>query len=106
MVSHWIDISKPLYPGMVQRPEDPPFQMEPVANKKDQVQAFRISMSSHAGTHIGAPVKFVNFFQDNEQTGFSATLGLAKVIEIQDRDSVKAAELKKTPDPFGMIGFS
>ena len=97
MISNWIDISMPLYPGMVQRPEDPPFQMEPVTDRKDgdKVHVSRISMSSHAGTHIGAPVKCGNSFQDNEQTGFSATIGLAKVIEIQDRNSVKAEELKK-----------
>lgn len=97
MIPEWIDISMPLYPGMVQRPEDPPFQMDPVTNNKDgdNVLVSRISMSSHAGTHIGAPVKRENSFQDNEQTGFSATIGLAKVIEIQDRNSVNAEELKK-----------
>ncbi|MBA3967063.1 MAG: cyclase family protein [Nitrospirales bacterium] len=87
----------PLYPGMDQRPEDSPFQLEPVANKKDgdKVPAFRTSMSSHAGTDIDAPVKYGNSFQDNEQTGFSATIGPTKVIEIQDRNSVKAEELNK-----------
>lgn len=97
MVSDWIDISMPLYPGMVQRPEDPPFQMETVTNTKDgdNVLVSRISMSSHAGTHIGAPVKSGNSFPDSEQTGFSATIGLAKVIEIQDRNSVNVEELKK-----------
>lgn len=97
MITNWIDISMPLYPGMVQRPEDPPFQIEPVTDRKngDKVHVSKISMSSHAGTHIGAPVKCGNSFQDNEQTEFSATIGLAKVIEIQDRNSVKAEELKK-----------
>ncbi|MDT3778759.1 cyclase family protein [Nitrospira sp. MA-1] len=97
MISKWIDISMPLYPGMVQRPGDPPFQMEPVTDRKngDKVPVSKISMSSHAGTHIGAPVKCEKSFQDNEQTEFSATIGLAKVIEIQDRNSVKAEELKK-----------
>ncbi|WP_447962973.1 cyclase family protein [Nitrospira sp. Ecomares 2.1] len=97
MISNWIDISMSLYPGMVQRPGDPPFQMEPVTDRKngDKVPVSKISMSSHAGTHIGAPVKCEKSFQDNEQTEFSATIGLAKVIEIQDRNSVKAEELKK-----------
>ncbi|HSF09979.1 MAG TPA: cyclase family protein [Nitrospirales bacterium] len=87
----------PLYPGMVQRPEDPPFQMEPVTDRKngDKVHVSKISMSSHAGTHIGAPLKCGSPYLDNEQTEFSATIGLAKVIEIQDRNSVKAEELKK-----------
>lgn len=99
MISNWIDISMPLYPGMVQSAEDPPFQMEPFTNRTDgdKIHVSKISMSSHAGTHIGAPVKCGNFLQDqdNEQTGFSATIGLAKVIEIQDRNSVNAEELKK-----------
>ena len=97
MIANWIDISMPLFPGMVQRPEDPPFQMEPVKDRQngDKVLVSKISMSSHAGTHIGAPVKCGNSFHDNEQTEFSATIGLAKVIEIQDRNSVKAEELKK-----------
>ncbi len=97
MIPNWIDISMPLYPGMVQRPEDPPFQMEPVKDRTngDKFHIFKISMSSHAGTHIGAPVKCGNSFRDNEQSEFSATIGLAKVIEIQDKNSVKAEELKK-----------
>ncbi|WNM56592.1 cyclase family protein [Candidatus Nitrospira allomarina] len=97
MISNWIDISMPLYPGMLQRSEDPPFQMEPVTDRKnvDKVHVSKISMSSHAGTHIGAPVKYGSPYQDHEQTEFSATIGLAKVIEIQDRKSVKAEELKK-----------
>lgn len=97
MRDNWIDISMPLYSGMAQRPEDPPFQMEPVTNKKDgdKILVSRISMSSHAGTHIGTPVKCENSFQDSEQRGFSATIGLAKVIEIQDGNFVKAEELKK-----------
>ncbi len=86
----------PLYPGMDQRPEDPPFQIEPVdRNNGDKVHVSKISMSSHAGTHIGAPVNCGKSFQDNEQAEFSATIGLAKVIEIQDKNSVKAEELKK-----------
>ncbi|GJL57779.1 MAG: cyclase [Nitrospirales bacterium] len=97
MISNWIDISLPLYPGMVQRAEDPPFQIEPVTDRinGDKVHVSRISMSSHAGTHIGAPVKCGSSFPDNEQTEFSATIGLAKVIEIQDKHSVNAEELKK-----------
>lgn len=97
MIPNWIDISMPLYPGMVQRPEDPPFRMERVRDRKngDKFPISKISMSSHAGTHIGAPVTCGNSFHDNEQTEFSATIGLAKVIEIQDKNSIKAEELKK-----------
>ncbi len=71
--------------------------MKPVVNKKDgdKVPALRTSMSSHAGTDIDAHVKYGNSFQENEQTGFSATIGLGIVIEIQDGNSVKAEERNK-----------
>ncbi|HBP89618.1 MAG TPA: cyclase family protein [Nitrospirales bacterium] len=97
MINTWIDISIPLYPGMHHRPEDPPFQIERLTGKgdEDQFHVSRISMSSHAGTHIGARGKLGNSVQDDDQTWFSSTIGLAKVIEIQDRKSVKAEELKQ-----------
>lgn len=100
MISNWIDISIPLQPGMVQGPEDPPFLMERMTDTEDgdKVHVSRILMSSHAGTHIGTPMKCGNSMQDNDVTWFSATIGLAEVIEIQDRKSVKVEELKKTPD--------
>lgn len=55
----------------------------------------RISMSSHAGTHIDAPLESGDGMPGREQLSFAATIGLAKVIEIQDKKSVKAEELKK-----------
>jgi arylformamidase len=97
MLHNWIDISIPLYPGMVHTPEEPPFQMERVRDREDddQIHVSRITMSSHAGTHIGAPVNRGNSVQEDDQAWFSSTIGLAKVIEIQDRTSVKAEELKQ-----------
>jgi arylformamidase len=52
-------------------------------------------MSSHAGTHIDAPLDGGDVMRGGEQQSFAATIGLAKVIEIQDKQSVKAEELKK-----------
>ncbi len=97
MIGTWIDISMPLYPGMVHRPEDPPFQIEGVKDREevDNIHVSRISMSSHAGTHIGAPLEVGHSVRSIDQLRFSATIGLAKVIEIQDKKAVKAEELKK-----------
>ena len=97
MIGHWIDISIPLYPGMVRRPEDPPFHIERIreGGDEDKVHVSHISMSSHAGTHIDAPLDCGDFMGGNDQLSFSATIGMAKVIEIQDKKSVKAEELKK-----------
>lgn len=93
----WIDISLPLHPDMVHRSDEPPFQMESLQdrNGSDRANASRITMSSHTGTHIDAPVQVLEKEANLDALSFSATVGLARVIEIHDKEVVKLEELRR-----------
>ena len=53
----WIDITKPLEPGMTVYPGDPAFQMK--TDVHDIYKVSSISMCVHCGTHIDAPSHFL-----------------------------------------------
>src|SRR5437660_11964514 len=92
----WIDISLGLHDGMVHWPDNPPVQIGFVKaiDKGDVWNVSKISMGVHSGTHVDAPL---HFFQDGksiETMSLSGANGTASVIEIEDAESVKVAELE------------
>ena len=56
----WIDISVPLHNGMIHWPGDPPVKLERIFDvaRGDSHTLSLVSMGSHSGTHIDAPVHF------------------------------------------------
>jgi arylformamidase len=56
----WIDITRPIYPGMPVWPGDPPIVEEPVSRiaDGDSSNVTRFLLGSHTGTHIDAPRHF------------------------------------------------
>ncbi|MBI3319146.1 MAG: cyclase family protein, partial [Candidatus Omnitrophica bacterium] len=61
MPSAWIDISVPLHDGMVHWPTDPPIRIERIRDieRGDRCTVSSLSMGSHTGTHIDAPLHFL-----------------------------------------------
>lgn len=59
--STWIYISVPLYDGMVCWPGDSPVRIERVTDveRGDSHTLSQLTMGSHSGTHIDAPVHFL-----------------------------------------------
>ena len=59
--SCWIDVSVPLHNAMVHWPSDPPFSIKRVKDMKhgDTANLSVISMGAHSGTHIDAPLHFI-----------------------------------------------
>jgi arylformamidase len=57
-----------------------------------------ISLGSHTGTHMDAPIHFVPGGEGMDRMPLDATVGRARVIEIQDPVSIKPDEL----DPHGI----
>ena len=53
----WIDITRPLEPGMAVYPGDPAFEMD--TDEFSIYKVSRIRMSAHCGTHIDAPSHFL-----------------------------------------------
>ena len=94
----WYDISVPLKQGMVYFPTDP--TPPKIYRYSDRALGSKVTMSmleiiSHTGTHIDSPLHFIPDGSTISDMPLDATIGPARVIAIKDRESIKAAELKK-----------
>jgi arylformamidase len=96
----WIDISVQLRSGMVHWPDNPPVRIERMLDMEhgDVANVSKISMGSHTGTHMDSPLHFIQEGKGLDEMPLTATIGLARVIEIHDPESVKPDEL----DPHGI----
>ena len=91
----WIDISLTLKSNMVHWPGDPPFSIERVRemDQDDTVNLSKITMGSHSGTHVDAPVHFIKGAKGVDRILFDTLIGPARLIEIADADAIKEEEL-------------
>jgi arylformamidase len=95
--SDWIDISLPIYEGMVGGPHDPPVTVKLVRDpaKGDAVTMSQLTIISHTGTHIDSPR---HFFIDGtciDDLPLDIFIGPARIIEIKDTVSIKPVELEQ-----------
>ncbi len=93
----WIDISVALRNGCVQWPGDTPFDLQRVSDMKRDGTEYNLSafsMSAHIGTHMDAPLHFLENAAAMETMPIDATLGPARVIEIADPNLVTVNELR------------
>jgi len=95
-VTEWIDVSMPLENGMVHWPGDKCFErldtMRLAAG--DICNLSELRTSAHIGTHMDAPRHFIEGGESIETIPISAVIGPARVIEIQDPDLIRIAELE------------
>lgn len=93
----WIDVSVPLRSGMVHWPDNPPVRIERMLDMEcgDAANVSTISLGSHTGTHMDAPIHFVPGGAGMDRMPLDATIGQARVIEIQDPVSIKPDELDR-----------
>ncbi len=91
----WIDISVPLRNAMVHWPGDPPVSIKRVKDieRGDSVNLSMISMGAHSGTHMDAPLHFMRQAKGVGEMPLDTTIGRARVIEIEDSESIKPGEL-------------
>ena len=91
----WIDISVTVKTGMVHWPGDRPVLIERSQDMErgDEMNLSAISMGSHSGTHIDAPLHFIRTGKSISEMPFDATIGPARVLAIADPESVKPGEL-------------
>jgi arylformamidase len=96
MKGEWIDISICDNNGMVGWPGDPEFSMNRIhdIDKGDMLNLSLITMSSHAGTHMDAPLHWIRDGKSIDEMPLDTTVGTARVIEIKDPEAVKVSELK------------
>jgi arylformamidase len=103
-----IDISVPLREGMVTYPGDPVVRMERAASIAggDVVNLTRMDFGLHSGTHVDAPVHFIDGASGVDEIPLGALIGRCEVVEVPDlgRESVARAPegaervLFKTPN--------
>lgn len=96
MTGDWIDVSVPLYTGMVHWPDNPPVLIERILaiDRGDTANVSKLSLGAHTGTHMDAPVHFLSGGRGIDTMPLAATIGLARVIEISDPESIKPEELE------------
>jgi arylformamidase len=81
--------------GMLHWPGDGAVRVTRTQSIADGAQAnlSRIEMSAHTGTHMDAPLHFIADGDSIETMPLATTMGPARVIEIEDREAVRAEEL-------------
>lgn len=108
-MSAWQDISVGLRNGVVNWPEDWPYELTRVADMRANGTEFNlsaISMSVHIGTHMDSPMHFLEDAPSMETMPLDATLGPCRVIEIHDERLITVEELKPhVPQPGERILF-
>src|SRR5215468_2162112 len=94
--SQWLDVSVPIYTGMVHFPNDPSIEIDTITHveKGDLCTVSRLTMGSHTGTHIDAPIHFLPGGTGAEEIPLENLIGPARVLEIKDPHAVKAEELR------------
>jgi len=93
---NWIDISLPIAKGMVRWPGDPEIDVHRIAciDAESFCNVTAISMCAHTGTHMDAPLHFIDGAAAMEAMPLDATIGPARVIEIVDKVAVTRQELE------------
>ena len=93
----WLDVTVPVRDGMLRWPGDVPVEV----NRRESIAAgdganvSAISMSAHTGTHMDAPVHFIDGAAAMETLPLDAVIGPARLIEIEDPEVVSADELRR-----------
>ena len=95
-MTDWIDISVPLKTGMAHWPGDIDVSVARVSDMQQgaQYNLTRLQMSAHTGTHMDAPLHFVDRAISIDQMPLDATIGPARVIEIDVPESIGPADLE------------
>ena len=93
----WIDVSVPISNTMHGWPGNPPtsITMHLGTAKGDVCNVSAINFNSHTGTHMDAPLHFLPGTKTMDDVPWDAVIGPARVVEIRDKEAIKAAELKK-----------
>ncbi|MEB3359530.1 MAG: cyclase family protein [Synechococcales bacterium] len=94
--SEWIDISLTLHTGMAHWPDNPPIQIEPslCLQHGDVCNVSRLTLGSHSGTHVDGQRHFIQDGLGIDEMPLDATIGRARVIEIQNREAIALSELQ------------
>jgi arylformamidase len=88
-----IDVSVPVGPGMVVYPGDPAVTLERVASlaKGDVANISRLAFGVHTGTHVDAPVHFIDGAPAAEALPLDVLVGPARVLDLTSAERLDAS---------------
>ncbi|MGV2829047.1 cyclase family protein [Myxosarcina sp. GI1(2024)] len=91
----WIDVSLTIHRGMAHWPDNPGVKIEPslCLAHGDVCNVSKLTLGSHTGTHVDGLNHFVKGGLGVDKMPLDATIGKAKVIGIEDSESIKIAEI-------------
>ncbi len=92
----WIDVTVPLESGMVVWPGDPEVRVAPwyAMARGDPCNLSALSFGSHAGTHVDAPIHYLESGRSVDGLPLDAAIGKARVVAVHDRRVITLAELE------------
>jgi arylformamidase len=92
----WLDISMPLRSAILRWPTDPAVEITRLSDiaQGDEVTVSHLSMTVHTGTHIDAPLHYVDAGEGIDAMSLSATIGPVRIIQIDDPRAIHADELE------------
>jgi len=93
----WLDVTVPIKDQMVHWPGDPGVELAQVAHveRGDPATVSKLSLGVHTGTHVDAPLHFFPGTPAIDEMDLNRVIGAARVIEIEDPESVKPEELSR-----------
>lgn len=100
----WLDISVPVRAAMPLFPGDPPVRSELVTSiaRGDVCNVTRLDMGAHTGTHIDAPVHFLDGGPGAESIPLDAVIGPAYVVDaLSATGPIDSATLERMAIPDG-----
>lgn len=90
----WIDVTVPLRDGMVHWPDNPPVRVERVLSLPgDDANVSALSLGAHTGTHVDAPVHFVEGAPGVDEMPLALAVGPARVVAIDDAEAIRPEHL-------------
>jgi arylformamidase len=83
------DVSVPIRPGMITYPGDPEVQMERVVSIEhgDVANLTRLDFGAHTGTHVDAPVHFIDEGAGVDTLPLEVFLGPCEVVDATDAEA-------------------
>ena len=100
----WIDVSVPIEDGMIIWPGDPPFISERVKTIAESgvCNVTRLDFGAHTGTHVDAPIHFIDGTAGVETTSLDVLMGPAWVVDAGAvRGALDAAAIRSLDIPDG-----
>src|SRR5262245_48519321 len=96
VTTDWIDVSVPIYDGMVHWPDDPSIQLKAITHvdRGDIATVSSLEMGTHTGTHIDGPIHFIPGGAGVDTLPLENLIGPARIIEIEHASAVTHGELR------------